>query len=91
LGNVAKGTMVTVRRPNGRYQHGAVFEARPTANFREDGSRKNLVKGSTVKPVRPTIDAKRELVDVWGDLTNIRPSHREGTTFRGGECHGTQT
>ena len=41
LGNVAKGTILKVIRPDGRYQHGAVVEARPTANFRGESSQKN--------------------------------------------------
>jgi hypothetical protein len=41
LGNVAKGTILKVVRPDGRYQHAAIVEARPTASFRDESSQKN--------------------------------------------------
>jgi hypothetical protein len=41
LGDVAKGTILKVLRPDGRYKHGAIVEARPTANFRSESSQKN--------------------------------------------------
>jgi len=72
-----------VLRFDGGYQHAAVVEARPTANLRGESSQKNLVKRSTVKPVRRTIDAQRELIYVWSCLTNTRPRHLEGIAFRG--------
>jgi hypothetical protein len=53
LGNIAKGTCVTVRRPDGRYQHGAVVEARPTANLGSESSQKNRVKRRTLKTNTP--------------------------------------
>ena len=64
-GNVAVDTIVTVLRPDGRYQNATIIEARPTANCRDVSSEKEEVKRRTPKPIRRSINAQRELIYIW--------------------------
>jgi hypothetical protein len=90
LGDVAKGTILIVQRPDGRYQHAAIVEARPTANFRHESSQKDQVKGRTAKPIRRSIDAQLKLIYMWVALTNIGSRYLEGIAPRSSECGGTE-
>ncbi len=86
LGNVTRGAILPIVGPEGRHQHAAVGEARPTADLRGERSQKDLVERRAGEPIGRTIDAQPELLDVGAGLTNIRSRHRERVAWRGSEC-----